>query len=491
VKDQIARSVRWLVWSRVTLQIVSFLSTMVVVRLLHPADFGLMALASIWTNAVAVLAELGLSAAVIQFPDLEDRELNACFWSTLCLAVFAYLALYAAAPLIATWFVNLQLGNVLRLLGLTLPLLAIRIVPDGLLRKRLELDKVSRIEMASGLLTIPVVVGMAWFGAGVWALIAAALMTQLTQSTMSFVLARWWPGLRSGGPRFWQIFRYSLATLGTRLCWVIYEQADAFVLGKVSGDISLGYYSMAKQLVIQPVEKIAGLVNQLASPVLARLQADREAMRSILLRSLRLVAWASFPACIGLLSVTPDVVQVVLSDKWMAAVPIIRVLCLYALLRSIAVLLPPVLMARYRAGFLFGYNSMLLVTMPLAFWGGAVVCGGMGVAVTWIVLYPLLFAWMARKALHEVRLPLRTFLAELGPPAAATCAMLVVVLTVHWTLSLWGRSPAAFQLATVVFAGAAAYGLGLLYLGGPVRREIQEAVVWVFRRDHKQPTPKP
>src|SRR5215471_6221552 len=104
MRDRLARSVFWIAWSRVAIQAISFGSTILVARLLSPADYGLMALAGIWTSIIALLAELGLGAAIVQFRDLDDRELNTCFWTIMAVAALAYGALYLATPAIANWF---------------------------------------------------------------------------------------------------------------------------------------------------------------------------------------------------------------------------------------------------------------------------------------------------------------------------------------------------------------------------------------------------
>src|SRR5207245_5272696 len=171
----------WVVWSRGVVQAVSFASTLVVARLLTPEDYGVMALAAVWTYIIWLVAELGLGAAILQFRDLDERELNTCFWLTLGVAGLGYVLLYAAAPAIGAWFVNPTLSPVLRVLGLTLPLSALRAVPDAMLRKRLELDKVSKAEIGAAVVAIPLVVGTAWGGGGVWALVAGALIAPLVQ----------------------------------------------------------------------------------------------------------------------------------------------------------------------------------------------------------------------------------------------------------------------------------------------------------------------
>lgn len=471
MQDRIARSLVWVVWSRGVVQVVSFASTLVVARLLIPEDYGVMALASMWTYMVSLVAELGLGAVILQFRDLDERELNACFWLTLGVAGFGYVVLYAAAPAIGAWFATPTLSAVLRALGLMLPLVALRTVPESLLRKQLELDKVSKGEIASAVVAIPVVLGTAWAGGGVWALVVGALIAPLVQGTMTFWFVRWSPGLRVGGSRLQRLIRFGLAALGARFCWAVYYEADTFVLGKISGDVVLGFYSMAKQLAMLPVEKISLVVNQLAPPLMAELQADRHGMRTALLRGLRLMAWTTFPMSIGLALVAGDLVHTILTDKWSAAVPIIYVLCVYAATRSVALLFPTVLMAQYRAKFVFGYNLMLLGLMPVAFWIGARWFGAIGVAAAWALVYPIVVIWIAGETLRAVSVAWKTFCIELSRPLAATLLVVATMVAANWALASWG---AVGRLAVTSLAGAAAYTAGLWRFGGAVHREIEQ-----------------
>ena len=135
MRTRLARATFWVVWSRGVVQGISLVSTLIVARLLTPDDYGLMALAVVWTGALGLVAEFGLGAALVQFRDLRDAELNACFWLITGLSILAYVALYAAAPTIATLFANDALSGFLRVVALAVPLVAVRIVPDSLLRK--------------------------------------------------------------------------------------------------------------------------------------------------------------------------------------------------------------------------------------------------------------------------------------------------------------------------------------------------------------------
>jgi O-antigen/teichoic acid export membrane protein len=479
--SRIARAVFWMVWSRGGIQLLSFVGTLLVARLLSPSDYGLMAIAGIWTGFVTLLAEMGLGAAIVQFRDLEERELNSCFWLTMGISTVGYVVLYVASPTLATWFENPMLTEILRVAGLSLPLVAVRIVPDSLLRKQLAFDKISKAEIVAALSAVPVMIGMAGAGAGVWSLVAGGLLVPFVQTAVSFWYVRWRPGLQIGGRQYLQVVKYSLNTLGSKLGWAAYQQADVFVLGKVSGDIVLGFYSMAMALASLPVEKVSVVVNQLASPLMAELQTDREGMRAAFLRSTRMVASATFPLCLGLMLVAEDLVRVALTDKWLPVVPVLQVLCLYAVIQSVIVLFPHVLLACYRARFLFAHTVALIAIMPLAFWAGAKWWGAMGVAAAWVLVYPIVLTWLAHEALQEIGVSWKMLGTQLWPPVAATLVMVGTMLLVRVSVSSWGEEASVGRLAVMSLAGASAYGLVLLRIGGPVVAEIKEVVGWVLR----------
>ena len=161
-------------------------------------------------------------------------------------------------------------------------------------------------------------------------------------------------------------------------------------------------------------------------------------------------------------------------------------LCIYAAIRSVAVLLPTVLMAQYRAKFVFGYNLLLLGLMPVAFWIGAQWSGAIGVAAAWAFVYPILVIWIAREALRGVDLAWKTLGIELGRPLAATLLVVAAMVGANWALASW---VVVGRLAVTSLAGAAAYAAGLWKLGGPVHREIEQMTRWVLRRDALSPIP--
>ena len=480
MKDLIAKSIFWIVWSRVGLHGLSFLSTLVVVRILTPADYGLMALAGVWIYILSLIVELDLGSAIIQFPDLDETELNACFWLTTGLTLLGCLFLMVASPHIATWFSAPRLAEVLPVVALTLPLGGAKVVPNGLLKKHLEFDKVSKIEIVASVISIFIMLGMAWAGAGVWALVAGMLLPMVVQSMGSFWYVRWKPGIRVNGARVSQIVRYSLQTTGTTISWSMYVKVPTVILGKVYGETLLGIYSIAWEIATALTTKVARMMQQLALPVLAKQQDDINALRNSLLRSLRIIACVTLPLSIGTLLVAEDFVILALTKKWGAVVPILQMLSMYALYQSLCFLFSIVLKARYRVSFLLRYNLILLGCMSVAFLFGAHWLGVTGVALVWITVYPIMTIWIIREACKEIELGLVQLLRQISPATLATMGMTGVVLIVQWLLPGEDSGARAVRMGMAIFLGGLSYGAMLLLRGGQVSREVREVAGWIL-----------
>jgi O-antigen/teichoic acid export membrane protein len=481
LRARVARSMFWIAWSRGALQILTFATTLLVARILVPADYGVMALAGFWTGTAGMLAEMGLGAAIIQFRDLERREIDTCFWITMILATMGFAALALGAPLIARWFAAPRLADVLPVLALVLPLTACRVVSDSLLRKRLALDRVSQAEVIGGVVTLPVMLGCAVSGLGVWTLVVGSLVGPAVRSIATIAFAPWCPRLRIGGARVNEVVRFSLATVAVKIMWVLREWSNTLVIGKMTGPVTLGLYSMAEELAFLPGSKISTVVNMLGSPMMAELQTNVEAMRAAFYRTVRLTAAITLPTSAGMALVADEMVAALLGPKWLPAVPLLRLLCLYAAVRAIDVLLPPVLFARHRQKFLFWYCLALLAVIPAAAVLGGLWGGAPGVIVFSTPVYCAVMAFMAKETLAEMKGSFYELWSEIWPILAATAAMAVVVLLLR-EFALAGRpEPGWVGLILLSISGAVTYGAALFAIGSPVIGEGAEVAGWILR----------
>jgi O-antigen/teichoic acid export membrane protein len=478
----VARSIFWLAWSRGAVQLLSFATTVLVARILVPADYGVMALAGMFIAMAGVVAEMGLGAAIVQFGDLSRRELNTCFWITVSLAAFSYAVLALGASVIADWFAVPRLAEVLPVLALGLPLNACTVVSASLLRKRVALDQVSQAEIIAAVVTLPVMLGCAHAGFGVWTLVTGSLVGWVVRDAVILAFAPWLPGLRVGGKRAKEMLHFSLTTFGVSILWAFREQADVAVIGKITGQVTVGLYSMARDLAMLPTTKISSVVFALSAPMMAELQTDIVAMRSTFFRAMRLTSAITLPASAGMALVADDMVAVLLGPKWLPAVTILRLLCLYAAVRAVDVLLPPVLIARRRQRFLFWYFLWLLLAVPAAAALGAYLQGAPGAVVLLTPTYIVLIAIVTKETLTELNGTFWELWCDTWPMLAATAAMAAVVLLLREVVFAGRTEPPLVELILLTLTGAVTYLGALFVLGRTVIGEGAEVAGWIFRR---------
>lgn len=483
LRARVARSMFWIAWSRGVLQILTFATTLLVARILVPADYGLMALATTFTAHAGMLAEMGLGSAIIQFRDLDRRELDTCFWITMTLAVMLSVALSLGSPAVARWFAVPRLADLLPTLSLVLPLTACRVVSDSLLRKRLAMDRISQAEIIGAVVTLPVTVACALGGLGVWTLVIGYLVGPAVRSAATCAFAPWVPAFRIGGEKVKDVIRFSLATLGIRFMWSMREAANPLVLGKITGQAAIvGLYTMADDVAHLPGMKISPVINMLTSPVMAELQDNITALREAFYRTVRLTAAIVAPMSAGIALVADDLVLVLLGPKWSPAAPLISLISLYAAVRAIDGVLPSVLFARRRERFLFWYCLVLLVAMPGAAVLGAIWNGAPGLIMFYTAAYCTVMIYLAKEALTELKGGFAELWRQMWPILGATVAMAaVVLLSREFVLAELVDLP-LIRLGLLSLTGAVTYGAVLFAIGSPVLSEGAEVAGWILRR---------
>ena len=489
MKEKIAKSVFWVVWSKTVVQALSFASTILIARWLDPSDYGVMALVGLSSGVMAMLTDMGFRGVIVQFKELQQNELNVCFWLMVLMAGTSYIVLYVSAPFIADWFGSPRFVDALRLGSVSLFFAPIQFVPDSMLRKQLMFDKLSQAEIASALLTIPIMLTMAWKGFGLWTLVYGTLAGGAIHTILLLLCYPWRPGWSFNTGRIGQMLRYGFSGVGVSIGWFVYAQMDTLIVGKLIGEQALGFYSMAKQIALLPVTKISTVVNQLVFPVMAEWQDNEARLRSLFLKVVRIVACVTLPVSLGLAVVADDFFPLILGPQWLDAMPIFQVFCIFAAIHSLEVLLPPVLAARYLLAFQFRWTMALVLVMPVPFIIGALWKGGLGVAFAWLVIYPLMISILARKVLQELRITVAAAFKEIRPVLVASGAMAVAALLTIVTLPDTTSVDRLLRLSAAIVVGAATYGTALFWRGEVLLHEVLEPAGWVIGRRRRSVKP--
>jgi O-antigen/teichoic acid export membrane protein len=458
LRDQVRKAVIWRSGTQIVSQLIAWASTFLVIRILSPSDYGLYAMTGVVLVLLGLLNGYSFANAVIQDRSAGKEQLRQLFG--LLIVVNGVLALLQvlAAPLVAAYFNQPQVADLLRvqaLIYLTNPFLALGYT---VLAREMDFRKQAQVNMASAVIGAVVALAGALGGLGVWTLVAAPLATFASRAFGMVAVAKaWmWPSFDFRSAR--AMATYGGVVMAGQIFWFIQAQADIVIAGRVLSAAELGYYTTALFLAQLFVNKVVPPLHEVAFSAYARIQDDPTAVTQGFLKSVRIVMLLAIPFCIGLAAVSGPAVELMLGPKWLPAAPLVALLALAMPFMTMHVMFAPATNALGQPNISTRTSVLGSVLMPLAFLLGVMLDGARGISFAWLVTYPLLTAISAHWSLPAIGLKKRELLGAVLPPALAGAAMGLAVVTLDGLIAqhnLWLR------LALLMAAGGAIYGLWL------------------------------
>lgn len=455
----LVRSVAWAAAAKWSAQVATWASTIVVARLLSASDYGVMGMAAVFMGVVAMLSEMGVGSSVLILRDLTEDQVAQLNTLALYMGLGAFfITLLAAVPL-GDFFHNPALPNVLRVLGLTFIISSLRSVPLAMLQRDLRFKRLALIEAVANLAAAISAIVFAILGFAYWALVLSQLAMMVTSALLllqsrshPFALPRWKSINRA--------LTFSNRVVGGRIGWYIYSNSDFFVAGRVLGTAALGVYSFGWNLTSVALDKVGTLVNSVTPAFFSAMQRDKAAQRRTLLGVTEVVALLVFPATIGAALVAPDLVPVVFGEKWLGAVPVIQLLAIYGVLRTLRPVQNNVLINIGEERFLMWISIVSAVVFPVAFFAAARY-GPTGIAAVWTALYPISMAVGYYKLFSVGIVTPREYLRSVMPALTATLIMIVAVMAVQRWFGADMVRPV--RLVVCVLVGMVSYSLTLWF----------------------------
>ena len=440
-------------------QIFSWGSLLIIVRLLAPSDFGMVAMAVIFFPFLRQISEFGIPRIIVTFRDLSEEHLAQLNTAGALLGGFSFLLACAAAKPIAIFFKTPALVPVIIVTCAALIPLGLRTVSEGLLTRDMQFRSLSLYDALNAVVAAAVTLVMAAFHSGYWALVMGNLVAITLRS---FLVWRARP-FRFAIPRLTSIkkeLQFGWHVLVSLVALNSYQRLDNLTSGRVLGQTALGYYGMAWTLANVPLEKVTSLVTTVVPSYLAAVQKDTAALRRYVRTLTESVALATFPATIGLGLIARELIPLALGHKWIGVVAPLEVLSIYAAFRSIVALLPKVLTSVGNARYVMWNDLAALVILPIAFYVGSR-WGNVGIAWGWVLAYPIVVIPLYRETLRTVEMPLKEYVLALRPPIEGSIAMTIAVLLLRHVLPT--SAALAVRLIVEIAGGTGAY-LGTLLL---------------------------
>lgn len=437
---------RWTTTSLLARALLQIAQTMLLARLLVPADFGLMATVGAVYAVVSLFVDMGLSNALVHFPRPSPTVLSTLYWLNLMAAGLMTLVYAALAWPLSLLYHQPALLPAMLAMGLAMPLGALGQQFRVMAEKELDFSRLAIIEVVAAASGFAVALTVAMLGGGVYALVAAILVASATGSALAwaFLSAGLRPDLRFDFREVKPYLRYGSYRLGDSLLNNLHSQADVLIGSSIAGSAAMGLYTVPRDLTLKLANTVVNpIVTRVGLPVMARVQADKATLKSIYLRTLRMTSSVNFPIYAAIAVWADELVALLLGSQWLNAGDYMRVFATWGMIRSVGNPVGSLLYATGHVRRAFWWNMALLfltpcLLLPGASWGGT---RGLAIAMlcTQALLFYPLFRFLVKPACGA---SLREYASALAPPLLASLVAMAAGFSVSQAVGgdIWVRA---------------------------------------------------
>lgn len=458
IKVKVLSSLIWKLSERLGVQGVQFIVMIVLARILLPEDFGLIVLVTVFISVAGIITQGGFNLALIQKKKVDEIDYSSVFYLNLVIAAILYILLFFTAPYIAFFFEQPQLKLILRILAIILFFNSFSAIQNTIVSREFKFKKLFVSTLTASILAGIVGIGMAYTNYGIWSLVVFQLINQILVTIILFFTIKWRPKLFFSFKRIKSLFTFGWKLLVSSLIDAIDINIRSLLIGKLFNPAILGLYNRGEQFPSLIVNNINGSIQAVMFPTLSSYQDDKNRVKEMVRRSIVTSSFIIFPMMIGLAVIAEPLVKLLLTEKWLPAVPFIQIFCAgYALW--------PIHTANLQAINALGRSDVflkleiikkligliiLLVSIPFGVYALAISLVVGGVIASFINAYP------NRKLLDY---KFREQLRDVIPSLLISIIMGAFIYTIHWIQ----LSPLLTLLAQVVSGAVLYVGLAALF----------------------------
>ena len=461
-KMDVPSAVRWNAAATWGKQLIRFVTMIIMVRILTPESFGLLAMAMVVTGFVDKFRNLGFIQVIIQRKELSEELLSSLFYVILAIACLMAAGVTALSPVFSWVYGEPQVAPIIAVLSLTFIISALARVQLSLLTREMAFRRLAVITTAGAVLMDFITILLALCGWGVWSLVWGSLVGSSVRMILLYVACPWRPQLLFRWSEVRGCLAFGLNLTGYSMFNYFARNADKFIIGAFLGAVPLGFYSTAARFLRLPQDAISRVLGRVLFPAFSKMQSDDARLKSVYLRSCGAIAIISFPMMLGLLVTARPFVEVVLGAQWLPSVPLLIVLSLVGLVQSVQMTVEQLFMAKGRADWMFrwGIVSGIFLICGLA---AGVPWGILGVTVayalaTLVLLIPSF--WIPFKLVEGLNL--RELFKTLAPYACCSIAMALLVAGCRSGLE-YADAPTNLVFAACVAVGVISYMAMILW----------------------------
>jgi PST family polysaccharide transporter len=372
--------------------VVQLASVIALTRLLTPTDFGLVGMVTAIVGIAAVLQDFGLSMAAIRAPTVSRAEQTNLFWANTALGVLCCGIVAASTPLVVSAYREPRLAPIVPVLALVFIASGMGAQYSAMLAREFRFKELGIVNISAQILSVVAAVAMAAADLGFWSIVGQQICYAVSVTAGYVWCTKWLPGLPVRGVTIRPFLRFGSGVLGTQAIAYATKNVDNIAIGAVWGAVPLGLYSRAYQLMLAPLNKINAPMTRVALPVLSRVQTDDEKFLRYLSRAQVISCYVTATVFALIAGLAQPVVDLLFGTEWRAAAPLVAILAIGGIFRSVAQVAYWAYLARGASGKLFRQRlltgaitvALILAGVPWGALGVAVACAAAALA-SWLI----------------------------------------------------------------------------------------------------------
>lgn len=482
LKVKAIRSAFWFALATATNNLLFFLVTLVLARLLNPSDFGLVAIANLIVYALSIFQNIGLSQALIYKGDNLKNTADTAFILAISFGIGAFSLASLSAPLITTLFKEPRANLLTQFFAFSLLISSFGVVPESILIAQLDFKRKFTADVIPSTGYAALAIGLAVLGFGAWSIIIGRLTESLIRVVLIWFLTKWRPRFQFKWSVAKELLTYGKNIAISSILAILFLNIDNVFVSRILGTTQLGYYTFAFSLATMPVLFAQRVIDTVSFPTYSQIKENRDTLTTAYLKSLRVIATFVLPTNLGLLAVAPVLVPVFYGDKWFPSIILVQILSLYGLIRAIANPPTNVLLAIGKQHLFPRFASLYLILAALVLGPSIYLQGSIGVAMAMTLIIGLMgitWFWLAD---YHLNISFKQTFQVIAPQSLAALFMLIIVMSTGHFLN-----KSLYTLLLLISIGFVTFFATLLMITrGKTISEMQEIIQPILFRENRQ-----
>lgn len=317
----------WSFGERLTAQVVSFVVSIILARMLSPTDYGVVAVLLIFIGMADIFVSNGFGTALIQKKDADELDFSTLFYCGLTTSMIIYLLIFVTAPCIARFYNNDAIVLLMRVLAVRIPISAYNTIQRAFVSRHMIFKKFFFSTLIGTILSAFIGIFLAWKGYGAWALIAQNLGNAIIDSIVLTFIVTWRPSLVFSLERAKQLMSYGWKVLFAGVIGGFFDQIQSLIIGKAFSPADLAFYEKGNQIPTIISSNVSNSVMTVLFPAVANYSDDYGMIRKLTRQATCMMAYVTFPLMFGLAFVSRPVIVLLLTDKWVKSAEYMSILC--------------------------------------------------------------------------------------------------------------------------------------------------------------------